>query len=167
MENPVWGAKEYDQHWETYNSPGRQFEYEREILKFLPLDKEIKIIDIGCGIGRLMHQIYIRGYENIEGVDISPSAIGRLRETYPDLKAHVGDARETDFSSYDLAIVTEVLEHLEDDLCIRLPKRWVASVPNGETIARSHVRSYLPQDIRGRFDASIFYVGKWIIFGRL
>jgi len=167
LENLVWTREQYNIHWRGYNSPRRVFEYEQKILSLLPRDKEIKIVDIGCGIGRLMNQIWHKGYKNIEGIDISDVAITVLNKRYPYLKGKVADATKIDFSSYDLAIVTEVIEHLEDDLCLKLPKNWIASVPNGDTIAKSHVRSYLPEDIKSRFNAEVFFAGKWIIFGNL
>jgi 2-polyprenyl-3-methyl-5-hydroxy-6-metoxy-1,4-benzoquinol methylase len=173
LNNPLWGAKEYDSHWTRYNSPGRMFEYEREILNTLTgVFREgefnrIRIVDIGCGIGRLMVLLYHHGFTSIKGIDISPIAIERMNKTYPELDGEVGDATRIDFREYDLAIITEVIEHLEDDLCLKLPEQWIGSVPNGDTIAKSHMRSYEPEDIKKRFNADIFYIGKWIIFGKI
>jgi SAM-dependent methyltransferase len=46
-----------------------------EVVNFLPKNKRIKILDIGCGTGGLLKKLKDNLYENCEGFDISPEAI--------------------------------------------------------------------------------------------
>src|SRR5215217_9793129 len=50
-------------------------------------DKQWSILDLGCGTGRGLADLYRSGYHNLSGVDINPHAIELGKSTYPDLKA--------------------------------------------------------------------------------
>ena len=39
-------------------------------LKFLPVDKTARILDIGCGIGHFLAYVKSKNYNNFLGVDI-------------------------------------------------------------------------------------------------
>lgn len=79
------------------------------IEKEINYDKNLKIIDIGCGTGRHSIELTKRGY-NITGVDLSESQLKRAREKAKEqgveivFKRH--DARNLPFKSeFDLAIM--------------------------------------------------------------
>ncbi|MFC4856825.1 class I SAM-dependent methyltransferase [Actinophytocola glycyrrhizae] len=47
------------------------------------IDRQARILDYGCGYGRLSGLLAGRGFVAVEGVDIAPSLIARARETWP------------------------------------------------------------------------------------
>jgi ubiquinone/menaquinone biosynthesis C-methylase UbiE len=49
------------------------------------LQKDAKILDYGCGYGRLTHDIADHGYSNVIGVDSSQGMIQEAREKFPAL----------------------------------------------------------------------------------
>lgn len=72
-------------------------------------------LDLGAGIGRLSQPLREAGYE-YSGVEVSPVAAARARETYPGVRIQVGDLRE--FRSkrkFDLIVCSYVLVHVVED----------------------------------------------------
>lgn len=124
-----------------------------------------KVLELGCGIGRLANRLGRRGCE-VWALDFAPSAIDRtaafagpgidIRTVLQDLRQPYPRSFPRDF---DAAIAVEVLEHIGDDLGVvgraleRAP-RFLASVPNGGAVpSREHVRKYDQEVIRERFSS--------------
>ena len=84
------------------------------ISKSLP-DRGIRILDIGCATGGLLAALRNLGYENVRGLDPSPSC-ARLAKKFYDIRVDVGTitANPLPADSFDLAIVVGVLEHVRD-----------------------------------------------------
>jgi SAM-dependent methyltransferase len=108
-----------------------------------------RVLDIGCGPGRLAALLLEQGVERYVGVDFSPVAVAMAGRNVPDPRARflVGDARDPAIyrdTEYDALICTEVLEHVEADLAIVsafVPgRRCLCSVPNFPY--PSHVRHF-------------------------
>lgn len=49
------------------------------------IHKDARILDYGCGYGRVSNILYEHGYTNITGIDFSESMIAKARNLYPDL----------------------------------------------------------------------------------
>lgn len=86
-----------------------------------------RLLDVGCGAGRLLNRMKKRGWE-VEGVDFDPQAARRVTERYG-IPAHVGDLVECALpaASFDAIVMSQAVEHLYDprgDLleCLRLLK---------------------------------------------
>jgi SAM-dependent methyltransferase len=60
------------------------------LQNYLPL--ESKILDYGCGYGRVCEQLAEFGYPHVIGVDSSSEMIGRARQMHPTLQFDVGTA---------------------------------------------------------------------------
>jgi len=45
--------------------------------------KEDKILDVGCGYGRTLNELYSKGYKNLCGIDFSNKMIERGKEQFP------------------------------------------------------------------------------------
>ena len=75
------------------------------------------ICEVGCGAGEVLRQLQVALPRDCEltGYDISPQAI-KLAHTRENerLHFHLGDFRCADTSRYDMLLVLDVLEHLED-----------------------------------------------------
>jgi len=73
-------------------------------------NKQLRILDIGCGTGRHVIELTKRGYTNVVGVDLSESQIVRAKEKTAaeqlDIDFRVADARNLPFNSeFDLIIM--------------------------------------------------------------
>ena len=47
---------------------------------------EGRILDFGCGYGRILGELFNEGYEHLIGLDFSPAMIASAREQYPEIQ---------------------------------------------------------------------------------
>ena len=88
---------------------------EKEIL----IKKEksrIKILDIGCGVGYGLAFFASQNYKKLFGIDINRYSLKIAKERCPKANVRYGDVIKIPFQSneFDLVILTEVIEHLDD-----------------------------------------------------
>jgi SAM-dependent methyltransferase len=110
-------------------------------------DRLRRVLEVGCGNGRLAALLLEHGVEQYVGFDFSPVFIRMARGVAPRARFVVEDARTssiyTDFE-HDVIVCTEVLEHIPDDLFVisRFPagSRCLCTVPNFG--ADGHVRHF-------------------------
>lgn len=128
------------------------------LLKIIDQPKDARILEVGCNVGRNLAHLYDAGYTNVEGIEISETAVELLRETYPQLadsNIHVGAAEDIlpTLDEYDLIFTMAVLEHIHPDSTVvfdniaRLGETVIAVEPHDY---HSTNRSY-PHDIRELF----------------
>ena len=90
--------------------------YEMMFLKFMPEDKDARILDIGCGCGQLLYMLREKGYNNIKGIDIGNAQVGLTKklgicaEKIDDLIAYLGKN-----GGLDVIIMSQVIEHFSKD----------------------------------------------------
>jgi len=83
--------------------------------------KGFRILDLGCGDGRLLCTLKLKGYldnADITGVDLSPERIKNLTENLRDATGIVSDACDVwrlEDNSFDMIISSQVIEHIPDD----------------------------------------------------
>jgi 2-polyprenyl-3-methyl-5-hydroxy-6-metoxy-1,4-benzoquinol methylase len=106
-----------------------------------------RIIDIGCGRGELVRHLIDSGCTDVTGLDFASAAIRETRKTVGDPLAGVrvelkqGSVTERNLfsaDSFDLAFMTDVVEHLPpDDLHagLRSAKYWLA--PSGRLVVHT------------------------------
>lgn len=113
-----------------------------------------RVLELGCGEGRLARVIRDRGLE-VVGVDLSAAKIERARERHPNIQFVRSDIRALALpdASFDTVVLAEVLEHVPDEpgaeilerawRLLRPGGRLVASVPNEDLIPHpNHVRRF-------------------------
>ena len=98
-------ARKYDQESFTQGTAGECDFIEKEIS----FDKNLRILDVGCGTGRHAIELAGRGY-SVTGIDISESMLHRAREKAAEAGVKVNfiqaDARHLSFvSEFDVAIM--------------------------------------------------------------
>lgn len=72
--NNLWEPK-------SYNSIGKFVtEYGNEIVELLSPQKDEKILDIGCGTGKLTNKIKLQG-ASIVGIDVSNQMLNQAKKT--------------------------------------------------------------------------------------
>jgi ubiquinone/menaquinone biosynthesis C-methylase UbiE len=81
------------------------------------VSKEMHILDIGCGYGRTLNELYRSGFKNLTGVDFSQGMIGRGLKMYPHLKLLKNDNGTLPFgdNSFDTIILIAVLTCIAED----------------------------------------------------
>ena len=122
------------------------------VLELMPTDRNLSILDIGCGTGRCADALQRAGYFNYIGFDFSSERINEARRYLPSTQFHVldvfADAAAQLFAAADVFVVTEVLEHVNRDTeilrMIPTGREVLFSVPSFGGAA--HVRSFADVD---------------------
>ncbi len=95
----------------------------------------VKLLDAGCGDGRLCHELSGDGAE-IVGVDQSEEAIRFAMAFNPTLEFHILDLTKLSFDEeFDVVTLIEVLEHIPPDIInIVISQLWQALKPEGKLL---------------------------------
>jgi SAM-dependent methyltransferase len=117
------------------------------IKNVLQVDKSAHIIEVGSGLGYFTYSLKTAGY-NIQGLDISQEAVNDAKKKFGNyyLCDDLFNFAEHNSESYDLVIMTEVIEHLDD------PKEFLKTInrilkPNGKLITTTPNKSFYPNKI--------------------
>ncbi len=110
--------KYYERYWDVRKSMG-DFEIKwKSIKESLPLGKDVKFLDFGCGKGLLLSEILkVNPDLNATGADISETAITYAKKALPSVDFKVikeGDELPFKANSFDFILVADVLEHIYD-----------------------------------------------------
>jgi|GEM_PF-452579 len=138
VSNPLdYLAENHEDYWSV-----------REALAmYVPDKSSTKILEIGSGLGYLTYSLNMAGY-NVTGMDVSQTAVSQAIKNFgehyicADLFGYSRLAPE----SYDIIILTEVIEHVSNPLefiksMIRLLK------PGGRTIITTPNKSFYPREV--------------------
>ncbi len=94
--------------------------YRWYLRKWLPDNKDVVIVDLGCGSGKLLHFFKQLGYANLKGVDISPDQANLARQVIPDVAhANALEWLESKKGEFDLIIALDLIEHFTKDEALR------------------------------------------------
>lgn len=79
--------------------------------------KNARILDVGCGYGRILNELYQMGYTDLTGIDSSENMIKRGKREYPHLNLISNPDGKIVFSdnSFDVVILFGVLTCVPDD----------------------------------------------------
>jgi len=111
------------------------------------------VIEIGCGTGavlRFLHSMHFA--KSYDCIDVAPSAIQFVRESCRDFihGVHVGSASALPFpdNTFDLAILSHVIEHLDDPILAlreasRVARYVVVEVPTERVVNNAIRRNIL------------------------
>lgn len=81
------------------------------------LNKNLCIIDLGCGQGGVSHQLKLMGFGNLVGIEISSKLLQYAKEKYSnEFPLVVADGSQVPFknNSFDVVISVAVIEHVLD-----------------------------------------------------
>lgn len=104
----------------TKKEQGRYTNYFRKNYgKYLPANKKVSILEIGCGTGHFLTFLKGLGYTNVIGVDLSPVNVEICKKHGLNVQLVEGfsylEATETKF---DLVVMNDVIEHIPKDRVI-------------------------------------------------
>lgn len=118
--------------------------YDTYLKEWLPKNRNVAILEVGCGWGRLLYFFRERGYLNLKGVDISSEQVQIARQVIENVTE--GDAieyLEKHPESFDLIVGLDIIEHFKKDevlhfleacsKALRLGGRLILQTPNAES----------------------------------
>ncbi len=109
-------------------------DYQSSLGGLLPLNKKVKILDLGCGKGFLIQFLKLKGYDNVLGVDISQDQVEYAKQ----LGLQVIRAEALDFlknnKSFDLILATDVIEHLTKNEIVEFLEAICESLVTGGSV---------------------------------
>lgn len=100
-------------HAEPVGAGARAY-YRRIIRRHLPVDRNVRIVDLACGHGALIHCLKECGYLDVRGCDLSPQQV-ELAHSLGVKEVELMEMRQALKSSaqgFDVAFLMDVLEHL-------------------------------------------------------
>lgn len=94
------------------------------VLKFIQsLPRTARILEAGCGAGRILRTLEAMGYRNLTGLEISQARLDYISVAGPRCaKLLCSDRVEFESESFDAVVSAAVIEHVID------PKPWLADL---------------------------------------
>ena len=94
--------------------PAKYGEGERKAIDwfFEFVDKDKRILDLGCGSGVGIEYLMLRGYKNVVGIDINPRKVKVARDK--NLPVFQRDLRTIEFKGFDIVWSSHSFEHMYD-----------------------------------------------------
>lgn len=120
----------------------------REALNQTTANKDsAKILEIGSGLGYLTYALIKSGY-NCYGLDISETAVNQtiLEDGNYYICDNIFDFGEKELESFDLIILTEVIEHIDAPVSF-FKSLWKLVKPHGRVVITTPNKSFFPSDI--------------------
>lgn len=93
------------------------FYYSKELLPFVTVNKQARILDIGCGNGAMLAALQQSGFSNMQGIDVSPEqvseakAMGINQVEVADASTFLKEHKDT----FDAILAIDVIEHFTKD----------------------------------------------------
>ncbi len=152
----------YNRYWKYFNEVKQQndpFSFlansestywgVRQALKEIILDKKNnKILEVGSGMGYLTYSLRKNGY-NAVGLDISENAIQLAKDSFGEfyICSDVFDYSIRNANKYDVVILTEVIEHVDDPIAflgalhklVKSGGRIIITTPNKSLYPKSTI----------------------------
>jgi 2-polyprenyl-3-methyl-5-hydroxy-6-metoxy-1,4-benzoquinol methylase len=108
------------------------------LRNWLPSDRNVPILDMGCGDGKFLFMLEQMGYTDLTGVDLSPEQIERARRWCQQARIMQGDVRaflQDNPERFRLITGFDVIEHFrKDELLPLLSLIKEALSPGGRVI---------------------------------
>ena len=95
-------SENYAQRWKAFVAQGKDIDGEARLID-ATVPRHARILDAGCGTGRVGGYLAQRGHEVI-GTDLDPILIGHAKEDFPDATWLVGDLSEDEIPAHDIDV---------------------------------------------------------------
>ncbi len=107
----------------------------------LPCNPNIRILDIGCGMGHFLYYLKKRGFRNFLGIDIGPEQVDYCLKNISENVERVEDVFEfldKHKNYFDLVVMNDVLEHFGKGEAIELlSKIFISLSDKGRLIIKT------------------------------
>jgi SAM-dependent methyltransferase len=131
----------------------------------------LKLLDIGCGAGNMIH--HLSRYGNVKGIEIDPRPVKQARQRGYDVDQY--DATQPfpfEDGLYDAATALDVIEHVEADMSV-LREVYRVLKPGGHVVVtvpalmwlwsnnddiNDHKRRYAASELRTRLEEAGFEI---------
>ena len=159
---PDWRRRLYDSYVSSGQGGGDSSKGYRSgapyinqlIQRHIPADRNISILDLGCGTGGVIYWLKRAGYEKVSGIDFSPEMVAAAHAAGVNevrLDSIQAALNMTESQCLDVVLVMDVLEHMEREVLFEMcDEIFRVLKPGGRIIA--HV-----PNAAGIFGASILY----------
>jgi SAM-dependent methyltransferase len=95
----------YDQRWDAMAARGDSIHGEADFVARLIGDRKVRLLDAGCGTGRLAIEMVKRGHHAV-GADLDPDMIDRAATKAPHIDWHVADLSEMSLdNNFDVIVM--------------------------------------------------------------
>lgn len=166
------GKEQNSEYYDTIYAVSKEYnkDHSKSIYRYLWasmeqwLNKNVPVLDIGCGVGQCAAFLYSKGY-NYLGIDFSKEAINKAINNVgnKNVEFYQKDIFKVDYtwySNYQL-FISETLEHINNDLGLlekiknEMPNtNIVISVPSFNS--KGHVRYFKDEkEVRERYEKVI------------
>jgi SAM-dependent methyltransferase len=122
-----------------------------EIMKTYA-NPDTKILEIGCNVGRNLNHLFLAGFKNLEGVEISEKAVQLLKDSYLEMASHIKIynmpieeiIKEFRDDEFDIVFTMAVLEHIHTDSewifpeIVRITKDFMITIEDEIRISWRH-----------------------------
>lgn len=160
---------DYDARFERLAASGTDVHGEADLVAELAPGP--RVLDAGCGTGRVAIELALRGFE-VTGTDIDPAMLAAARTKAPDLAWHLADLAEIDLGTeHDLIVLAgNVLIFVAPETEARVIRRTAAHLaPDGILVAGFSVRAggYDPVRLDAHAEAAgLALVARWSSWDR-
>ena len=102
------------------------------------INKQSKILEAGCGLGRVVKYLHDLGFQNVWGIELNEEAVAYTNREFPELRIVAGDLLGMDMifgaDSFDYVLSFGVVEHFPSGLEDPLKAIWRVLRPGGIAI---------------------------------
>ena len=149
MDNPEFRKRIYTEYATRFQDAKEVFDqagsirwgkaYDYYLRSWLPEDKGAAIVDLACGGGKLLHFLKDRGYNRLQGVDISPEQVRLARQVIPEVKeSDILDYLVEHRDCFDVILGLDIIEHFQKDEALRFLDGCCSALkPNGRLILQT------------------------------
>jgi len=107
-----------------------------------------RLLDVGCGLG--MYVSRLRAFsDDVHGVDVDAERVAEASRTLPNIRQAPAEALPYDADTFDMVLLHEVLEHVDDDAAA-VGEAWRVTRPGGRIVVFVPNRWY-PFETHGFF----------------
>ena len=124
----------YEQH--MLENVGSAHIYYKETARCLPLIKEMNLLDLGCGTGLELDEIFPLFPDlKVTGVDMSGKMLDKLREKYPEKEMNLLQANYLEAAlpeaHFDAAVAVQTMHHFRSGEKLHLYQKILNSLKPG------------------------------------
>lgn len=129
------------------------------------VNKEDAILDVGCGYGRIVHELDENGYSNLTGIDFSRKMIQRGKQLYPHLNLMTASGNKLPFpaESFNSVILFAVITgNYRNEDQKRLIRNIWDTLKTGGIIS---VNDFLLNDDQRNLDRYAYFQDSYAMYG--